>query len=279
MLKRECSFPECPRSLENLPPNFELCTRHQIDFRLLEQNVTYWLEGRKLPQKDLWFIFVHPLGCKGFELAGHLNIVPRTLLSRIRIEQIKAYKIPRHKPKIWFIPLNEMVRVIDLNCNWISVSKAIGMTKSPVSCETLSKYVKKGQFGPYQEDTAGHGQTVLLRNVLPTLAEKCRVLKQEGIANRGFKACFRKRGVISAAMMAKRLSSYTSGQHLLHASTVHCWMKKGYISYRNSFYKVITEKDFQQFVTKAIEGQFPIKAHYVTACRLYLEGQKTPPDQ
>ena len=112
-------------------------------FREFVRYVRRLTHGRSLPESDILFAYMHPEGCSGNELI--LQIGKNGENSSVTYSVNKGYLKARRVGRYWVIDQDEIIRVLDLERNWIGVQLASKLKKR--SREAFRKYARQGLFG------------------------------------------------------------------------------------------------------------------------------------
>lgn len=142
-MDRICTIPNCGRNINLLPDRSMLCTDHQIQFNVFQQDVKNWTEGRNLPPSLCeWAFFRLEKGCKTKDLASVLNITVKDLW--IALPRQKIHFDPTKGPKV--VPIEEIVRILDFFSNMDEVKKAIKKNGYLVAGKKNRVITEKGKF-------------------------------------------------------------------------------------------------------------------------------------
>ena len=240
---RDCAFPFCRNSLsEAVHENIIFCVQHQLLKRRVEEAV----RALKLPDLDCHFIMDHLAGCTIDELACHLGICKKNLGELIRKGKVKA-RLDHHRLVHYVIPVNEIIRVIDLFRNWVTLHSVLKTKKLPRSSSV--KYAREGFGGKVRENLSGYD--VIHRSQLPHLRERFSEIKRAHQKNKGRKSYLRE-GELTTTKVAMLFEVYRS--------TPLDWIYRGLLSAKlRKRWWGISKKALRTFIDKALNGKINVK--------------------
>lgn len=243
---RPCQYPHCKGMLsEHVPGYINLCGNHQYVLIQLRHNLDC-----DLPGKDLIFIACHKQGCNAKELARHLEITEALILKRLKSDKIKGQRkqVSRNSyHPIWVIPIEEIVRVIDLARNWITIRPAAKI--AGVARSTLFSYIQAGHFGKIQPGFSG--KPAIHRRMLVGIAKKCRGIKQVNEKQRIAPRDYLSPGEIQPRDLAKILG--------ISPYTVYHWLQRGKLpTIKRQGRWIITKNNIRALVVKSLAGESKI---------------------
>jgi hypothetical protein len=245
---RLCQFPDCRTEIADcVPKSIIHCGQHQ--YTLIRLKEIFLKE--KLPQEDIDFIYAHLGGCNAYPLfKKHLGIPEQTFSHCIKRGWVNL--IPRMKKSAhWFVPLKEMIRIIVLKRNWITVRNfASRYNLSPV---TLKLYVDQGYFGSSQIDLSGH--LAIHKNQQEGFLPRFRLIFSLRRDLQRWSRSFVRKNEVTPGWLATRLK--------ISSNTIYYWQKKGFFPVRrrgkSGNRQVIKVSDFIAFAQKAILGEYHFK--------------------
>lgn len=263
---RTCIYPECGADLTLLPDGHKLCTEHQLEAEIFWQDLMEWTEGRGLSAEK----FMLALQYKDGMDESAFSILVRRRLSTLKTYRQKKIVQMERVSEEWIVPIQEVIRVLDHQCNWILLYHA--PQEYNVSSKTATKAAKRGALGPVRSNLSG--QAIIVRQS-PDLVRA--ILEQERAASyRKTKA----RKYLGTNEYTMPMIASLCG---VDDATPHKWRKNGWlVCERRGWWWVTKREELVDFLSRVSRGDFRCwSMDEVRQCqKLYVEfachGQKLP---
>jgi len=243
-VERPCENPHCQYHgtlTDQVPERIKHCSDCQYDMIKLTEEHPFW------NAQDVEFVFLHPAGCFVTELTTHLD--DNNVSDYVRKGKIEAKKIlkrPDGKMLCYFIEYDEMVRIIVIYREWVTVTSLLDI--SGVCLMTLHEYANSplSVFGR----TIIHpsGAICIHRREIPGLKAKCQDTKKKRLADRNLKNANLKKGD-----MTRR---YFAGLCQVQQLSVNHWVLLGHLQLvKRGKRFIITHSRAIRFISDALAGK------------------------
>lgn len=235
-------------------------SRELADFII---KASLWIDKRELPLDDWVFAFEHTKGCSTLELSIRINRTSNYLIYAINKGLIKATKVHGH----WLIEQKEIIRVLDIDVNWISLRRA--SVNKNIYRETLEEYVKDFlgvEIRPNLSGTKSFPRSVY--NDLDVLIPK--ISEQKEIDRGSWPEKRLKEEELSPGLIHRKYQ-----KHKIELGSIQHWIKSELLlSKKRGKFRVISANDFKLFAIGAAMGLNKVRPHYQSVFLAICEEEK-----
>lgn len=230
------------------------------------------LQWRSLPPEIIAFLSDRMGGCQLSDLEKLLGKELHHLADAGKIIAYKAKSdnFPIKGKEIWFVAIEEAIRICDKVLNWISVSKASKLAQKndkvyPIDRNTLREYVLLDKIGPSGTDL--YGNLAITVDHLSTLGADYDAVKKERHVEAGKRTSQYEEGELTPESIRGRLKT------IPYKRILRYFEKKFIPGEKRSGRWTTTEKNFEQFINDAVSGRLSGRgkmiARNIAACSRY----------
>lgn len=219
------------------------------------QDISRWINGRKLPNSDILFVFFHPNGCNTNELNVQMGMPGRNSGLTLAINRgcAKATMIKG----IWVFKQNEIIRILDLHRNWIGLSWLCKQKRYERKKCTIRNYATEGLLGPTCKNLSGY--LSILRVVANRMEEVLAIIipiKERSRLTWSNRKIGQKE--LSLPVIYERYKHFG-----LEYGTIKHWAKHRHLpSTKRGSLRIVKANDFQTFAIETAIGANSMRPKY-----------------